>query len=64
MPKERFEPKKTGEYFVRYTDEDGKQKEDRIQFDSKNNRWEGQYPDKWYKERILSWWTVDDSPIK
>lgn len=63
MPRERFEPKKSAEYFAAYKNENGVYQTERIKFDAKKNQWVGTYSDEWYKERITSWWTVDGSPI-
>ena len=63
MPRERFEPKKSAEYFAAYKDENEVYQTERIKFDAKKNQWVGTYPDEWYKERITSWWTVDGSSI-
>ena len=63
MPRERFEPKKSAEYFASYKDEKGVYQTERLKFDAKKNQWIGTHPDEWYKERITSWWTVDGSSI-
>ena len=37
MPRERFEPKKSAEYFAAYKDENEVYQTERIKFDAKNN---------------------------
>ena len=39
MPRERFEPKKSAEYFAAYKDENEVYQTERIKFDAKKNQW-------------------------
>lgn len=63
MAKTRFEPDKDGEYNVSYINDDGFMINETIKFNRKTNKWVGTQEDSFYKEKIRSWTTADNSPI-